>query len=231
MRKTIFYTLVTCVVITGCSGLGDRQPLPTATSPYTSFGANDTTYIRLQPDWDAARTGYNFSRPVDIVVGRDGYLFVADQGNEQVVVFNKSGELQSHSGLDNITGVTDLKAVAIDSRMNLYLVNGTNKVYVWNQYLNYSGVDSVAVKYVLRDTLTNELFEYNYVDAGEAVYDSTLNLVLEKFIFSGDAGLIDSTLGISVFYEDEFADTQFDGIAAAPFGKEYIYVTDSGNNR
>ena len=82
-------------------------------------------------------------------------------------------------------------------------INGTNKIYVWNQYLNNIGVDSVLVD------LTED----------------------QKYIFSGDTALIDSIMDIHEFYVDENDFSNFQGIAFGPSNDSTVFVTDKGNNR
>ncbi|HEX9975483.1 MAG TPA: NHL repeat-containing protein, partial [bacterium] len=86
---------------------------------------------------------------------------------------------------------------------NLLIVNGTNTVYVWNQYLNNIGVDSVLTR-VTED---------------------------RKLIFSGDPALIDSVTGINKFYIDKNENSSFQGIAFGPSSDSTVFVTDNGNNR
>lgn len=210
---------------------GDKRPLPTAASTYQSFGANDTTYIRISPDWDAAELGYNFSNPADITIGEDGYIFIADNGNDKIVVLNKAGKIQNHSQLDKISPVDNPFGIDIDSKLNLYIVNGSNKIFLWNQYLNNKGVASVVTHYVVRDTVTNQQFTYTFPELEEAFEDTANNLKLMDYIFTSEQSAIDSVMNISVFYTDAKEDAQFMGVAAGPYGKNFIYATDAGRNR
>ncbi|UCE06720.1 MAG: NHL repeat-containing protein [bacterium] len=224
--------LIICFIgllIINCTDFTTKHPLPTAISSYKSFGANDTTYIRLSPDWDAATVGYSFSQPMDIVIGRDGYIFVADHGNDKVVVLNKSGYIQTN--YNNITDIEGLLGIDIDSKLNLFIVNGTNRIYYWNQYLNYAQIDSVIIQYVLRDTVTDEQFIYTFSELLQAEDDTTHHLILEDYILSGEQALVDSLMNVSIFYEDPSEEAQYMGVAVGPYGKGYIYVTDAGRNR
>lgn len=227
IRMILFLGLFVCC----CADLGEKRPLPIATSPYRSFGANDTSYIRLFPDWNAMTTGYSFSHPTDIAIGNDGYILVADKGNDKIVVMDKSGVIQNHSRLNKIAPIESPLGIDIDSKLNLFIVNGTNTIYCWNQYLNYAAIDSVVLQYVLRDTVTGERFSYSYAETENAMSDTTRHLVFEKFIYSGEQSLIDSLQNIYAFYTDSKLDAQFMGVAAGPFGKSFLYVTDKKRNR
>lgn len=229
LRRYLYIGLILSLIMK-CADFGSRQPLPTAATPSSLFGANDTSYIQLFPGWDASGIGYRFSEPRDIMIGRDGYIFVADYGNDKIVVLNKSGAIQNHSGLDQIQVEKPL-AMSGDSKMNLFIVNGSNKIYHWNQYLNYAGIDSIAINYVLKDTVTNEQFIYSFSEAGKAMSDTMHHLIFVDFIFRGDAVSKDSVLNVSIFYEDQSENTQFMGVAAGPYGKNFLYATDAGRNR
>jgi len=231
MLRQYIMILLLLLLVGQCTEFGEKRPLPAVNSPTGSFGANDTSYIRLSPDWNVATIGYSFSQPTDIVIGSDGYIFVADEGNDKIVVMDKSGVMQNHSHLDQITNIESPIGIDIDSKQNLFIVNGTNTIYCWNQYLNYADIDSVVIQYVLRDTVTGEHFSYTYSETENAMTDSTRHLVFEKFIFSAGQTLIDSLQNVSVFYQDSKADAQFMGVAAGPFGKSTLYVTDMQRNR
>lgn len=187
-------------------GCGKKMELPTVVSSPESFGANDTSYTHLNLIWDAATIGYNPSNPmtpVDIAIGEDGYLFVADSANDRIITISQSGNLVTHENLDAIEPLSTPLGVDIDSKLNLLIVNGTNTVYVWNQYLNNMGVDSI---------LTGINDEQN-------------------LIFSDDVAKIDSVLGIHPFYIDENEASKFQGIAFGPSADSTIFITDKGNNR
>jgi len=187
-------------------GCGKKMPLPTVVSSPESFGANDTSYTHLNLTWDAATIGYhpaNPMAPVDIAIGEDGYLFVADSANNRIITISQSGNLVTHQNLDSIEPITTPLGVDIDSKLNLLIVNGTNTVYVWNQYLNNFGVDSILT----------------------GINDE------QKLIFSSDAAKIDSVLAINPFYIDENETSKFQGIAFGPSADSTIFITDKGNNR
>ncbi|HEX9974708.1 MAG TPA: hypothetical protein VGD14_21770, partial [bacterium] len=61
--------VVTIFLIIAIFGCGEKMPLPSVKSSPESFGANDTSYIRLNNIWDAPAIGYspaNPMTPVDI---------------------------------------------------------------------------------------------------------------------------------------------------------------------
>jgi len=187
------------------SSCGRKLPLPTVEPAPDAFGANDTSYIHLNPVWQAATIGYpaaNPFTPTDIAIGEDEYLFVADQANDQVVVLAKSGVILSGNRLNQIKPVPHPVALDINAKLNLLIVNGTNKIYGWNQYLNTIGVDSI-----LKQVAGNRL------------------------IFEANRPRIDSLLGVHLFYEDPDADSRFQGVAFGPSKDNSLFVTDAGKNR
>lgn len=182
------------------------MPLPAVQSSPESFGANDTSYTHLNPIWDTATIGYHPIKPMtpaDIAIGEDGYLFVADSANNQIITISKSGYLVAHQNLDVIAPITGPIGIDIDSKLNLLIVNGSDTIFVWSQYLNNIGVDSILIG-VTNDT---------------------------NLIFSADAARVDSVLAIHPFYVDENKNSSFQGVAFGPAKDNIVFVTDNGNNR
>ncbi len=182
------------------------MPLPPLQYTPETFGANDTSYVHLTPDWSAASTGYEGNLPlvpVDMTIGIDGYIFVADSANDRILVLNQAGNVVREHNLDRIFPISAPSGIDIDAKLNLLIVNNTNKIYVWNQYLNIVGVDSVLL-------FSNE-FPNGY--------------------YAANTVKIDSLSGIHLFYEDEDETAQFNSIAFGPKGDNLVYATDKANNR
>lgn len=203
------YTKILSIVITALAILiscGDKMPLPPVQYTPESFGANDTSYVHLIPDWDVASIGYESSSPmtlVDMTIGIDDYIFAADSANNRIIALNKSGSIERKHNLDMIFPIEAPSGIDIDTKLNLLIVNNTNKIYVWNQYFNIVGVDSILL---FTEEYPNGYYSYN-------------------------AAKIDSLLGICVFYEDEDETAQFNSIAFGPKEDNLVYVTDKVNNR
>ncbi len=135
------------LALLGWAGCGRKLPLPAVTTVARSFGASDTSFIPLGPIWDGPALGYLPPLPMvptDVVIGEDGYIFVADSANDRVLVLSAAGRLVEEHGFDQIGPVTGPLAIDIDATLNLLIVNGGKAVWVWNQYLHLSGVDSIA---------------------------------------------------------------------------------------
>lgn len=165
--SSFFFILGVFLLLFKC---GEKRPLPTGpvdTGP--SLAAGDTVYTRVKPDWPVG--GTELAYPSDILVNRDGYVFVADRDNNRVLVFNKSGTIIESSDAFGNTGFGNLRqipdydepeqtisptGIAADARMNIFIVDSSNHVYVWNQYINNVGIDSVATGFTLEDEETGE---------------------------------------------------------------------------
>ena len=187
-------------------GCGDKMALPPVSGSPESFGANDTSYIHLEPDWNASFMGYfaaNPMKPVDIAIGADSYIFIADQGNNKIFAVTESGQLVTTGNMFGISNVTDPLAIDIDPKLNLLIVNGTNKIFVWNQFINIAGITGVAL-----DT----------TDSG-------------GFNFNQDQSVIDSVLNVHTFYSDPNENASFQGVTFGPPGDNTVFVTDKTDNR
>ncbi|PIZ69482.1 MAG: hypothetical protein COY19_01790, partial [Candidatus Marinimicrobia bacterium CG_4_10_14_0_2_um_filter_48_9] len=62
---------------------GTKWSVPTATNSDSTFSAGVANYIRISPDW-SSDNGFSFQSPRDIISGRDGYLFVANQSGSSI---------------------------------------------------------------------------------------------------------------------------------------------------
>ncbi len=202
----VYVKLIVLILLITIIGCGEKMPLPPVVGSPDSFGANDTSYIHLEPDWNAATMGYtpaNPMTPVDIAIGEDSYIFIADQQNDRIIAVTESGALVTSQNMDKISPIESPLAIDIDAKLNLLIVNGTNKIYVWNQFINIAGVVAVA-------------------------FDTTKTGELN---FSSSFSVIDSVLGIHPFYIDENENASFQGVSFGPTKDNTVFVTDKTDNR
>ncbi|MDZ7294816.1 MAG: NHL repeat-containing protein [candidate division KSB1 bacterium] len=193
--------VVMALALMAAAGCGRKLPLPAVATVARSFGASDTSYIPLSPEWDATTLGYLPTQamvPTDVVIGEDGYIFVADSANDRVFVLSGAGRIAREHDLDQIGPVPGPLGIDIDQKLNLLIVNGGKVVWVWNQYLHQEGVDSIASP------------------SGP---------------FSANQASIDSVLRVHPFYVDEGRKTSFQGVAFGPVSSNTVFLTDKGNNR
>jgi len=173
---------------------GTKVDLPTETTEFDPiFGAGDTSYIRISPDWDAAN-GYSFDEPWDIIVGADGYLFVADREQAAIHVINAAGETFINDDYGNHFGAlsslshadgTLIHPVAIhqDSRLNLFIADSSNQLMVWNQYLNNVGVEAMASRLQYSSPQGEQLW---ISDLDSMRIMSALEWTLDSTVWSGE---------------------------------------------
>ncbi len=171
LRYTKLMLMGVMVLLLGSCGV--KVDLPTETSSFNPvFGAGDTSYIRISPDWDA-NNGYNFSSPWDIIVGADGYVFIADRDQSAIHVISTSGDEVINDDYGNkfgaLSNLTDHMgnsfapyAIDQDSRLNLFISDSSNRLMVWNQYLNNVGVEGIASRVRLESAGGELLWVSNY---------------------------------------------------------------------
>lgn len=206
MRR--FRLIITCGILGLAfflSQCGEKRPLPTGpVDTGQNVAAGDTMYTRVNPDWPADE--YSLNDPQDIFVNRDGYIFVADKGNSRVLVMNKSGNVIDSSdnfGNKNFDDITDISSytnsgaviqptgISADTRMNIFIVDSTNTVYVWNQYINNIGVESVASEFVMgSDTISADQYWRSYSPGDE----------IQEIVWSEEPARIDSILKPRMFF-------------------------------
>ncbi len=212
--------------------------LPDSLDSNSEFVAGDTTYLLIQPIWDDEMGLVN---PIEISIAQDGRVFVADTGTSSIVVYSQDGE--ALIGFDPLQHLnTNPIDVDVDQKMNVYFIDGSQKVYIWNQYINNIGVDSILIS----GTFYHEDGSFEVVDAFSADWDTYLNNE-EWELYWGEWGrpnnVIDSILAPHTFYDGadevhtfkdiyyESASSTFSGISATRDEDNYIYTLDYAHNR
>ncbi len=99
------------------------------TDSYTlvkSYSSDGTT---LYNQWNGSASGTPFNGPYGITLGPDGYLYVADIGNDRIVKFDASGNYLSQLGgsMGSLPGqFNGPTAVAVDGSYNVYVLDTYN---------------------------------------------------------------------------------------------------------
>lgn len=102
---------------------GDKFPLPEQPEDGGTSAVNDTTYLQISPVWGPA-TNYDFNQPKDILVGREPLIYVADTGNNRVLMLDLAGNILGASQtIENPVGL------AQDSKLRLHIVTDSNKIF------------------------------------------------------------------------------------------------------
>lgn len=211
----------------------NKMPLPVPQSDSDTFGANDTSYIELNPVWDANTLGLTLSQPADITIGPDGVLYVADEGNDRIVALSQAGERLMRDGLDDISNISHPRGLDIDSRLTLLIANGTGNIYGWNQYFNTVEIDSVAEQLLIFDTETSQTETVTFEEYINRIVqgESPDRYVVQKLLFERDLALVDSVRSPYVLYRANEQDASFTDVAAGPYGSDLCYLTEKTYHR
>jgi len=241
MKFRILY-LSLALLILGCI---EKMTLPTAINSNTEFAAGDTTYLIVNPVWDET---YGFVAPIEISIAPDGHIFVADSAANCIFVLDQSGNvLSGYDDLKDLDIIDDTVIspidVDVDQKMNVYFIDGSNRIYRWSHYWNNVGVKSFAAGAVFSNTETGDTTR---LDHQNPLWFELLNhpeWIMTSIEWSNEQTMIDSILGPHVFFEgswarNTFADlyyesenNSFSGIAATLDSDNYIYAQDYHHNR
>lgn len=243
MRSLPVGRILVLAVIAG-PGCVEKMALPTEINVPADFSAGDTTYLMLNPIWDES---YGLVAPVEVSVAEDGHIFVADSGANAIFVLKQDGTV-----LESFGGLRDLRNnegdplspvdVDVDGKMNIFFIDGSRRVYRWNQIWNDMGIDSVAsrssfVDLTSGDTVTSEAGTRDWVEMA-----NDFNWELDRITWIRDVGTVDSLLSPHLFFDagspendgrDLFFSGEksvFSGISTSP-GEDHIYVTDAFHDR
>jgi len=142
----IFIVFILILITTIYFSCGEKYPLPPApTDQSTLPGVSDTTYIQQYPNWELA-TGYSFDHPTDILVGNEPFIYVADSANNRVVMLDLAG-----NSVGNSQFIPGPIAISQDGRLNLIIVNNTNKIYKINLFAAHHDIAAAPVRLVYED--------------------------------------------------------------------------------
>ncbi len=211
------------------------------TQNLSDFGAGDTTYLQIKPIWNEL---YGLNTPVEISIAQDGRIYVADKGTNSIVVFDQDGDRPS--GFEKLLSLEDDWGnpiapidVDIDKKMNIFYIDGSQRIFVWNQYWDEVGIHKVSVSGTFMHTLTGV---DTVVTAGTEIWFSLLNdndWSIVEVSKTDDQALIDSLTHPHIFYDggneiNAYLDTyyqsdssQFTGLTAPADDENMIFVSDN----
>ncbi len=221
---------------------GEHPDLPTvAESNPGDFGANDTLFVRVGPDWDNTR--YTWDSPEDLQMGRDGMIYVLDHApvsgytNGRVVQMLRDGTILNDDLFAETADTTNTPlGIGQDSKLNLYMVNGTNAIYAWNQFNDLNGVAGVVQSFRMRNLETGVEVT---VDNSKPYYEFELELsggnyevIQESIVITEDPDSIAHFSNAYVFYADTTrSNSQFTDVDANVDESGLVYVTDRQTDR
>ncbi|MFL2983248.1 MAG: hypothetical protein ACJZ12_02535 [Candidatus Neomarinimicrobiota bacterium] len=240
MKKLSISIFFLCFIFTSCI---DRFeiPLDIESQNTSQFGAGDTTFLELSPQWDSS---YGLDQPEEISVSQDGRIFVADKGNNSILVFDQNGNRPS--GFELLSDLVDFDEnlispidVDVDRKMNVFFIDGSQKIFNWNQYWNEIGINKISASATFLHIQTG-------VDtiafAGTDIWFSLLNngdWAISEGTMTTNQVLIDSLIQPHIFYDGEdemnvYLDTyyqsdvsQFTGLTAPADDENMIFLTDN----
>lgn len=206
------------------------------------FSAGDTTYLQVNPIWGSE---IGLQTPLEISISQDGLIFIADSSAQTILVLNQSGNIQNEfESLKNLsvneTPVAPID-VDIDSRMNILFIDGSNRIYRWNQLWNLLGIESFASG----GTFLTETDEDSFIFSHDELWATAVNnpdWELTDVTWSDDNSIIDSLLAIHTIFDGQSADTtgdiwysstlsSFSGLTTLMDESMQVYVTDYTHNR
>ena len=240
MKHQYFNLIFLSMLVISCV---DRFRIPNDINQKGSgnFGAGDTSFLQLSPVWNSA---HGLSQPVEISIAQDGRVYVADAGVNSILVFDQNGN--SPTGFDALKGLVDSETngitpidVDIDKKMNVYFIDGSQRIFVWNQYWNEVGINKISVSGTFIHAQTGV---DTVATAGTDLWFSLLNdndWGIVDGNMTDNQALIDSLIQPHIFYDgrDEmtaYLDTyyqsdssQFTGLTAPADDENMIFVTDN----
>ncbi|MCX6136002.1 MAG: hypothetical protein NTV54_00695 [Ignavibacteriales bacterium] len=106
IRTTYFFAVTAALLLAACEAKFDLSDLP---APDSGGKPNDTTYV-VKGIWSG------FNNPRAILYGQDQLFYIADMGNNQIILLNRAGNILSRSGF-----ILHPMSLAQDSRLDLLI--------------------------------------------------------------------------------------------------------------
>lgn len=162
----------------------EKFPLPSITDEPVS-NLRQARYVQLNTPLDAAN-GYSFNKPADIYSGVDNFIYIADTGNDRIVMMDLGGAIQGFSKT-----IPHPEAITQNDSLQLLVVNKTNVVYRLDLFKHNHQIGEADVDTVYRQEgepsrqftgiTVHGGFEY-YVTVVDTA-DSSLNFLEFSFIY------------------------------------------------
>ena len=228
MNIKLYFTVL--IVFSSCV---ERFEIPKIINSESSdlFGAGDTTYLELKPVWDET---YGLEDPSEISIAPDGRIFVSDRLGNSIHVFNQDGSrAQGFEPLGNLTNQNGESLypidVDIDGKMNVFFIDGSEIIYVWNQYWNEVGISKVSSSILFNHVETDV---DTMVDFDSDVWYSMLNSddwQIKEINFMNDQNLIQDLLKPHVFYDGKEDINLFNDAFYQPDSSRFKGITSNSN--
>ena len=153
---------------------------------------------------------------------------------------NRAGTIYDNDLFAEVADTTRrIRGIGQDSRLNLYMVNGTNRIYVRNQYINDIGISGIIHEVVMenRETGERDTLDFLNIPAWEVVdyIENELQGPWEPVnaTIVEDADSIAQWSGAYLFYADSTVLTgvEFTDVDAGVNQSGKVYVTDRKTDR
>ncbi len=175
MKRKLAIIAILLLSLSACK----HETLPLPNIPEDEPQIIGDEYVQLNEKFDAAH-GYHFKAPSDIYYGVDNFLYIADTGNDRIVMMDLGGGIMGYS-----QPIPHPEAITQNDSLQLLIVNKSNKIYRIDLYKYQHRIDQAPVEVVFEQsseptrqftgiTIHNG-FEY-YV----TVVDSTVSPILSQ---------------------------------------------------
>ncbi len=136
-------------------------------------------YIQLNTKFDK-ENGYNFKAPGDIYIGADNFLYLADTGNDRIVMMDLGGGIMGYS-----QPIPHPEAITQNDSLALLIVNKTNRIFKIDLVKHQHQINQAAVEVVFE--MSSEptrqftgISVHNGFEYYVTVVDSTVSPVLSQ---------------------------------------------------
>ncbi|MCD6376881.1 MAG: hypothetical protein J7L94_15240 [Caldisericaceae bacterium] len=136
-------------------------------------------YIQLNTKFDK-ESGYNFKAPGDIYIGADNFLYLADTGNDRIVMMDLGGSIMGYS-----KPIPHPEAITQNDSLALLIVNKTNRIYKIDLVKHQHQINQATVEVVFE--MSSEptrqftgISVHNGFEYYVTVVDSTVSPVLSQ---------------------------------------------------
>lgn len=134
MKRFIVIMIAALLIITQPITVYAQETLPYDTYTYDYWGKSVSTpaaYIPSEPVFGVSLSSGAFSNPSDLFISKDGIIYVADTGNNRIVVLNSNMELMqiidTFRNKGNKDNFDTPSGVCCTEEGNLYIADTNNK--------------------------------------------------------------------------------------------------------
>jgi len=133
MIKSVIFSLLIVILSFACVDKNQQSLTSFIEESGVDLSGNtgvigDTLFLLQTPIWGAnpSRPMFDFqlNQPGDVYVGREPLVYIADTGNDRILMLNTFGIVQ-----DTLLGIPNPVDMVQDPKLRLYIVNETSTIY------------------------------------------------------------------------------------------------------